>query len=217
MSTDDGKVAFRIVSNAKTPLLPHGDVKLAMERLDDYYHPKTVATVQVLLRQFDNLRLADRQDPGKFITELEGLRLQISSIDSTKSIDDSRFIGHVLNSLPSEYDTAISMIEYKLDESPDTVTVGYIMSQLSLRYQRLYGFQIGSSSSTASTAVAVDQALYSGGFKGTCWSCGKVGHKSYQCPNKNAPSDHTTTIQANPNSTVVSNLTSGGVTTVVRC
>ena len=43
-----------------------------------------------------------------------------------KSIDDSRFIGHGLNSLATYYEQIITMIEYKMDESPGTVTVGYV-------------------------------------------------------------------------------------------
>ena len=99
MTTADGKVAFNLVRQAVTTELPHGDVQLAMKRLDDYYHPKTVATAQVLQRQFDSLKLKSQQDPGKFMTELQNLRMRIAAIDPKKVIDDDRLIGHVLNSL----------------------------------------------------------------------------------------------------------------------
>lgn len=173
--------AFNLVRQAVTSDLPYGDVKLAMENLDNYYHPKTVATAQVLIHQFDALKLKDKQDPGKFITELENLRMRIASIDKTKAIDDSRLIGHILNNLPSAYDQTVSMIEFKMDESPDSVTVGYVQSQLSLRHQRLYGFKLGFSSESdgqSTTPKSDEQALYAGGFRGQCRKCGKYGHRA---------------------------------------
>ena len=186
MTSADGKVAFNLVRQAVTADLPHGDVQLAMKRLDDYYHPKTVATAQVLQRQFDSLKLKSQQDPGKFMTELQNLRMRIAAIDPKKVFDDDRLIGHVLNSLTDDYDVTVNMIEYKMDENPGSVTIGYLQSQLNLRFQRLYGFKglptITEKSDKTSTAD--EQALYSGGFKSKCRTCGKMGHKFYQCPMK---------------------------------
>ena len=209
MTTADGKVAFNIVRQAITTDLPHGDAKLAMQRLDDYYHPKTVATIQTLQRQFDSLKLQGKQDPGKYMTDMECLRMRIAAIDPTRAIDDNRFIGCVLTSLPKEYDTQVGLINFKIDNFPNTVTVGYVQSQLKEAHERIFGTQgLSTISEVSVSSKTGDQALYSGGFKGKCRTCGKIGHKHYQCPMKSAPKSTTTSSDVS----VVSSVTGASAT-----
>ena len=139
-STSRGKVAFRRVKNCKSGDYPEGNAKLAWDRLMSSYAPKSLPSLLKFKRKFENSKLESAEiDPEEWISELEGLTIEIESIDVTSAISERELMVKILNNLPSEYDVVLDGLETRLNNASGTdgLTLEDVREKLSTRYERI--------------------------------------------------------------------------------
>jgi gag-polypeptide of LTR copia-type len=201
---DSCAVAIGILKSCRTTDIPGGDAYKGITALRDYYNNKSVATVQSLLSQYHGSVMKANQDPAEFIYELENLRAKIVDVDSKRAIDDESFILRLLNTLPAAYTSIVEDIERDLNKK-EQVTIPQIRDLLHLKWQRnnvRHNGRATTSTSQSASVTSDERALFAGGFKGKCTSCGKYGHKGYECrsnPNNNNANRSVTSNSNNGN------------------
>jgi gag-polypeptide of LTR copia-type len=99
-------------------------------------------TLVKLEKQFRELSLKKGQDPEIRITELVDLCVSLETMDS--SILENQFMIHILNNLTSDYKLQLAMMEKRVGDIENPVTVEEIKGELSLRFERLNARSINS-------------------------------------------------------------------------
>ena len=100
------KLAFQLVSLAKTKELPNGPLAKAWASLKDDYYPSEGEYKSKLLEDFQNNKLLNVKVN---ITEwLASLATQVMKLNKLKHhIDDDYLMTHILASLPQEYSSVV--------------------------------------------------------------------------------------------------------------
>ena len=188
---EPGRVAFKIVKQAKTVDNPDGNPYLALENLTNKYEAKTAPNFIELKGQFTNSKLSnDEDDPDEWITHLEALRTRMNEVQlvgkSTKS--DTDIILHILTNVSEAYEMQVNEMETILKKDPRTVTTKTVREKLNGRFARIQksrGVAPDNDHDKSLSAVAQclsemseeNISLFVKQFKGLCNKCGKFGHK----------------------------------------
>lgn len=135
ISKPSGKVAFSIVRSSKSSDYVDGNAAIAWQRLTAKYAPTTAPSLVKLERQFRQSKLKLKSDPDAWITELEDMRLRLEDMGST--ISDDQFYIHILNNLSSDYELQVALLERKIGNQVDPLTMEVLRSELNLRFERL--------------------------------------------------------------------------------
>jgi len=183
LSIDDksssGKVAFNLVKGCKNKDYVDGNASMAWERLRNKFEPTSAPSLVKLEKQFRQCALKKGQDPDIWITELEDYRMRLEELGS--SISDNQFILHILNNMTDDYELQLAMMEKRIADGSNPLTIDEIRDDLNLRYERLTEKHNNESENNYNQ----DVAFFSGQFKGKCRNCGLIGHKAKDCKNKN--------------------------------
>jgi hypothetical protein len=75
------------------------------------------------------------QDPDIWITELEDYRMRLEELGS--SISDNQFILHILNNMTDDYDLRLVMMEKRVTDKSNPLTINDIQDDLNLGIERL--------------------------------------------------------------------------------
>ena len=178
MACED-EVSFGAVDEALTKDLPKGDARQAWLNLQAKYESTTAASKKQLKKEFHTSSLNDvTKDPDEWITNLERMRIRLKAMKH--EISDEDLMIHVLNNLPEEYDNLVEDLEDRIEASNDPLTIKTLRERLRMKYERIM------------KRKNVDENALIGQFKGTCRVCGKMGHKGYQCPDKNKNANNKT-------------------------
>jgi hypothetical protein len=70
------------------------------------------------------MTLKKGQDPDILITELEDYRMRLDELGSR--ISDNQFILHILNNMTEDYDLQLAMIEKRVTDKPNPLTIDEI-------------------------------------------------------------------------------------------
>lgn len=171
-TTASGKVAFNLVRAAKSKDYQDGNAMAAYKRLKSKYAPETGPTLTKLHKAFYSSKLKRNSDPDVFITELEDIRVRMEEMSS--SMTDEQFMVYVVNNLTKDYEVSVDLMGRRIGASKNPLTVEELREELNLRYER-----IGSNKNDDDDE---EHALYAGNkYKGKCNHCGKQGHKSDSC------------------------------------
>ena len=101
------------------------------------YQPERAPNRVELKQEFANSKLkCVNQDPDEWITKLEVLQADLARM-KLPIMDKDLFI-HILNNLPKEYDMEVKLLENKLSDTVNPLTLQMIQEELSLRYMRMY-------------------------------------------------------------------------------
>lgn len=135
-------------------------------------------------RKFANTKLKAHEDPDEYLMNLEVLAMEINAMDSgTSDMTDMDIMSHALCNLPADYDAIADGLERQLEAKGDEkLTIDKLREKLNARFTRLgeLGRDEEDESYTPEQAlVAINQ--FKRRFKGTCYRCGKRGHKSVDC------------------------------------
>ena len=179
--TEPGRVAFQIIRTAKTKEFAGGDAKGAWKRLESKYESKRAPSRLLLKEKFMNSKLKNpRSDPDVWITQLEDLQVQINN-SKPDTITEDDLIEHILGNLPSVYDIEIHALRKRLDQADDPLTIEEVREELNLKFEMMNRRFRGNPSQ-----VEEETALFAGGYKGKCYSCGKFGHRAKDCRGNNS-------------------------------
>ena len=170
--TSNGKVAFNLVKGCKNKDFVDGNANLAWERLRNKFEPQSAPSLVKMEKQFRQCALKKDQDPDVWITQLEDYRMKLEELGS--SILDSQFILHVLNNMTSDYNLQLAMMEKRLNDKVNPLTIDEIRDDLNLRFERLNE----KSNEDNENVDNQDVAFFGGQFKGKCRNCGVIGHKA---------------------------------------
>jgi hypothetical protein len=96
------------------------------------------------------------------------------------SISDNQFILHILNNMTEDYDLQLAMMEKRVMDKSNPLTIDEIRDDLNLRFERLNEKQNEESENDNDQEVA----FFGGQFKGKCRNCGAIGHKAKNCKSK---------------------------------
>jgi hypothetical protein len=129
-------------------------------------------------KQFWQCALKKGQDPDVWITELEDYRMKLDELGS--SISDNQFIRHILNNMTYDYELQLAMMEKKLNDNMNLLTVDEVRDDLKLRFERLNI----KSNEDSKNGNSQDVAFFGGQFKGKCRNFGVIGYKARDCKNK---------------------------------
>jgi hypothetical protein len=146
--------------------------------LKNKFEPSSAPSLVKQEKQFRQCSLKKGQDPDIWITELEDYRMRLEELGS--SIPDNQFILHILNNMTGDYDLQLAMMEKRVTDKSNPLTIDEIRDNLNLRFERLNEKQNEESEHDNYQEVA----LFSGQFKGKCRNCGAIGHKAKDCKSK---------------------------------
>ena len=77
----------------------------------------------------------NNQDPDNWILELELMKIRLKKMGTP--IDEQSLIMHIMNSLPSIYESLIENEEDRLDNIMDPLTMSILRDKLSEKYEKL--------------------------------------------------------------------------------
>ena len=99
-----------------------GNCKIAWHRLVSKYAPHTASSLLKLRSEFHNSKLESMEkNTEKWISNLEGLGIQMNEFGLKGIISDENFMICVLNNLPKEYDVILDRFENCLTVSGNDV------------------------------------------------------------------------------------------------
>jgi hypothetical protein len=82
-------------------------------------------------KQFRQSALKKGQDPDVWIAELEDYRIKLDELGS--SISENQFILHILNIMTADYDLQLAMMEKRINDKINPLTVDEIRADMNLR------------------------------------------------------------------------------------
>jgi Reverse transcriptase (RNA-dependent DNA polymerase)/gag-polypeptide of LTR copia-type/Zinc knuckle len=176
--TSNGKVAFNLVKGCKNKDFVDGNASMAWDRLRNKFEPQSAPSLVKMEKQFRQCALKKGQDPDVWITELEDYRMKLDELGS--SISNNQFIIHILNNMTDDYELQLAMMEKRLNDKINLLTVDEIRDDLNLRFERL-NIKTNENNENGNNH---DVAFFGGQFKGKCRNCGVIGHKARDCKNK---------------------------------
>jgi hypothetical protein len=170
--TSSGKVAFNIIKGCKNKDYADGKANMAWERLKNKFEPSCAPSLVKLEKQFLQFSLKKGQDPDIWITELEDQRMRLEELGS--SVSDNQFILHILNNMTDDYDLQLAMMEKRVTDKSNPLTIDKIRDDLNLIFERLNEKQ--------NEKIVDDNnqeaEFFGDQFKGKCQNCGAIGHKA---------------------------------------
>jgi len=127
--------------------------------------------------------MGKKEDPDKWITNLECLRQRIA--ECGKTIDDNKLVMHILYHLPTEYDNMNDQCLKDLDDGKD-VDLENLRADQRRKYDRLVDSgRIEKNNDNENVKLVKEEKALKAGFKkqfkGKCRVCGKIGHKGTDC------------------------------------
>ena len=94
------------------------------------------------------------------------------------TIDDEYLMMHIMNHLPSSYDSLIENLEDRLDSIGDPLTIGMLRDKLSKKYEKIKKSEGIKDNESDDSDEDEERALFAKTFKRRCCKCGKFGHKA---------------------------------------
>ena len=112
-TTPAGKTAFSLISECRTADNPRGDATLAWKKLKHKYEPTTAPSYIKLHRKFVNSKLSVDENPDNWITELEGMRVDMNTvtIGGKSKMTEIDLTIHIVSSVPADCDIPVTILE----------------------------------------------------------------------------------------------------------
>lgn len=181
-------VNFGLVEDACTDSLTDGDSSMAWRNLVNKHEPSTKSNIVQLKSKFNTSKLTSgKKDPDEWISGLEVIRRKLKAMNHP--ISDMDMMIHVISNLPKEYDAITDQLEVELDgDTGSKIDMAEIRNRLRSKFNKLKRRFSKDEDDEDKNEKALSAAAKKG-FKGRCSHCGKWGHKSADCRNKNDPED----------------------------
>jgi DNA-binding cell septation regulator SpoVG len=135
---------------------------MAWERLKNKLETSFAPSLVKLEKQVRQCSLKKGQDPDIRITELEGYRMRLEELGS--STPENQFILHILNNMTDDHDLQLAMMEKRVTDNSNLLTIDEIRDDLNLRFKRFNEKQNEEIEINNNQEVA----SFGGQFKGKC-------------------------------------------------
>ena len=104
-------------------------------------------------------------------------------------ITNEDFMIHVLENLPEEYKSKVEIFEKNLDNTNDPLTIERMTNELNIKYKKIckkneYDPDEDEKERKRENKGTVLTTAGYPRFKGRCYTCENLGHKSVNCPSK---------------------------------
>ena len=156
---------------------------MAWEKLKKKFELVSAPTLVKTERLFRESKLGKSEDPEIWINNLDDLRVKLEVMGS--EMTDEQFLIQVLNSLTNDYELQMILMEKRIGDKMNPLSIDELNEDLKLRYERLSS----KSESTKRDDFGEERALFTTQYKGNCRNCGKLGHQSSQCRSKMVKDD----------------------------
>ena len=114
----------------------HGDRILVLEKLLIKFEPNTGSSKTILREKCSWCKLDDvTRNLEECITELKLLIGELQKLNV--HIDESEMITHILLNLPEEYQTIVEILEEKLDDKDDPLTIERIRDKFLVKFDQV--------------------------------------------------------------------------------
>jgi gag-polypeptide of LTR copia-type len=133
VSNSNGKIAFGIVKSCKSKEFEDGNAALAWEKLKKKYDPICAPSLVKTERMFRESRLRTNKDPELRINNLEDLRIKLETMGS--NMTDDQFIVQVLNSLTSDYELQMLLLEEQVGNKDNPLSIEDLKEELNLQFE----------------------------------------------------------------------------------
>jgi hypothetical protein len=150
--TSNGKVAFNLVKRYKNKVYADGNAIMACKELRNKIEPSSAPLLVKLEKQFCQCLLKKGQDPDIWITELEDYQMKLEELGS--SVCDNQFILHIPNNMTDDYDMQLAIMDKRVTDMSNPLTVNKILDDLNLRFERLTEEQNEKSENDSNQKVA---------------------------------------------------------------
>ena len=191
VNKSSGRTVHRLIKNAKNSDYPDGSVALAWAKLKKKYNPSTAPDRVALSKKMEAAMMKPYQDPDMFIDYIE--EIQNKQEEAGETYTDEQIMTKIIGKLPDNYVDQITSLSKDLEKGG--LTIEGIREELRIKYavlkNRAKKEENESDSEESDDETAEEKAMraYYQPFKGKCHKCGKMGHKSYQCDEKEANSN----------------------------
>jgi gag-polypeptide of LTR copia-type len=135
VSNRNGKIAFGIVKSCKSKEFEDGNAALDWEKLKKKYDPISAPSLVKTERMFRESRLGKNEDPEIWINNLEDLRIKLETMGSVMT--DDQFIVQVLNSLTSDYELQMLLLEKQIGNKDNPLSIEELKEEFNLQFERL--------------------------------------------------------------------------------
>jgi gag-polypeptide of LTR copia-type len=123
------KIPLNNVKGCKSKDHSDGNAAIAWDKLKNKYKPMSALSMVKLNKQFREPALKKGEDPEVWITQLEDICVRLKAMGS--GISERQFMIHVLNNLTSVYDLQVALLERKIGDVEQALTVSEITPGLS--------------------------------------------------------------------------------------
>jgi Reverse transcriptase (RNA-dependent DNA polymerase) len=170
-------VSFLAIYNARTTELPDGCALKAWQNLQDIFKPVSSAKKHEIEQAFNKSSLdKEQKNPDEWFAELERYRLQLK-LDFDTTISDNQMISQIVyNCHPQPYKMAITILKRDLNRNL-TISLDNVKDDL----RQIYASLKHSSNKREHETALIGKPKFKKQFKGSCRTCGKIGHKSADC------------------------------------
>lgn len=172
-----------------------GDVRLAIELLDEKFAEKDESNLTELLQEFTSCKLESTAvDPDTWFLKIDAINTKLKAINIAYEKKDYEMKAHLLGNLPSGYED----VKTKISGNEANHTVREIEKEITKKWRRDFAPNEAKADSNKNNNVAFNvegkqQGFGKGGktkwfgskkFKGKCRKCGQQGHKATECQSK---------------------------------
>ena len=175
-----GAIISGIKSNLFSSIREATSEKEIWDRLEKLYQPRGLFREVALLEELTTVRYADCKDMDEYINRKVTAAQKLKAIDS--EVKDRLLAGLILRKLPEEFSPLVQSIS-----THDGVTTEFVKERLLSEAARL-------DAQKRESALACTKVTYRSNarrgvpepagefrFRGTCYKCGKPGHKRTEC------------------------------------
>ena len=158
-----------------------------MKALEERYNPTNCMKKVNLTNELAAVSCTKKGDPSKMVDAIIGIKGRYTKMGVT--VDEKELIARVLIAVPSEYKSVLVAEQLRL---ADAFTLTHVRKTVKDIYDITYGKAARDAASMAAESdgdkeislANVQNGKQQGGchkFGGTCFKCGKKGHKASQC------------------------------------
>jgi hypothetical protein len=133
--TSSEKVVFNLVKGFKNKDYADANTSMAWEKMKEKFEPSSAPSQVKLEKHFHQCSIKKVQGPDIWITEIEDYRMRFAELGS--SIYDDQFILHILNNMTDDFDLQLAMMEKRVTDKSNPLTIDEIRDDLDLRFKIL--------------------------------------------------------------------------------